>query len=58
MLALTGGFVGVLLSPLHLCLVLSNAYFQAGPMTVYRLLWQPCLVLLLAALAYFGVLAG
>ncbi|MDD2603346.1 MAG: DUF401 family protein [Desulfobacterales bacterium] len=56
MLAMTGGFVGVLLSPLHLCLVLSNQYFKADPVAVYRHLWQPCLVLILAAAGYFFLL--
>jgi uncharacterized protein len=57
MLAMTGGFVGVLLSPLHLCLVLSNQYFKADPMAVYRRLWRPCVALILAASGYFFVLA-
>jgi integral membrane protein (TIGR00529 family) len=57
MLAMTGGFVGVLLSPLHLCLLLSNSYFATGLGPVYRLLWRPCLALLLAGLIYFPVLA-
>lgn len=56
MLALTGGFVGVLLSPLHLCLVLSNQYFKADTVSVYRHLWMPCTALILAALAYFALL--
>ncbi|MBW2356008.1 MAG: DUF401 family protein [Deltaproteobacteria bacterium] len=55
-LAMTGGFVGVLLSPLHLCLVLSNQYFKADPVSVYRHLWMPCLALILAALGYFALL--
>jgi len=55
-LAMTGGFVGVLLSPLHLCLVLSNQYFRADPVSVYRLFWRPCLILLLAGLGYFIIL--
>jgi hypothetical protein len=56
MLAMTGGFVGVLLSPLHLCLVLSNQYFKADPMAVYRRIWKPCLALILAAVGYFFIL--
>lgn len=38
MLALVSGFVGVLLSPLHLCLLLSNEYFQTPLTPVYRFL--------------------
>jgi hypothetical protein len=56
MLAIVCGFAGVLLSPLHLCLVLSNEYFQTGLSSVYRYLWLPCLALVLSAFAYFGLL--
>ena len=56
MLAMVCGFAGVLLSPLHLCLVLSNQYFQTGLSSVYRYLWLPCLALVLSAFGYFGLL--
>ena len=56
MLAMVCGFVGVLLSPLHLCLILSNTYFQTKLSTVYRYLWFPCAGLVLSAIGYFGLL--
>lgn len=56
MLALASGFVGVLLSPLHLCLLLSNEYFDTTLMSVYRHMRMPLAVLLLASIAYFGLL--
>ena len=56
MLAIVCGFAGVLLSPLHLCLVLSNEYFKTGLSSVYRYLWLPCLALVLSAFGYFGLL--
>jgi integral membrane protein (TIGR00529 family) len=56
MLATVCGFVGVLLSPLHLCLVLTNEYFQTRLSSAYRCLWFPCLALVLSAFAYFGLL--
>ena len=56
MLALVSGFVGVLLSPLHLCLLLSNAYFKTALAPVYRLLWRPCTILILAAGIYFELM--
>ncbi len=56
MLAMVCGFVGVLLSPLHLCLILSNTYFQAKLSAVYRYLWFPCIGLVLSAFGYFGLL--
>ena len=58
MLALVSGFVGVLLSPLHLCLLLSNAYFKTTLARVYRLLWQPCTILLSAAGLYFVLMCS
>ncbi|MBW2705937.1 MAG: DUF401 family protein [Deltaproteobacteria bacterium] len=56
MLAMVCGFVGVLLSPLHLCLILSNTYFQTKLSVVYRYLWFPCTGLVLCAMGYFGLL--
>jgi len=56
MLATVCGYVGVLLSPLHLCLVLSNEYFQTKLSSVYRYLWYPCIALILSAFGYFGLL--
>ena len=56
MLATVCGYVGVLLSPLHLCLVLSNEYFQTRLSSVYRYLWYPCIGLVLSAFGYFGLL--
>jgi integral membrane protein (TIGR00529 family) len=53
LLGLVSGFTGVLLSPLHLCLQLSNSYFQAPASAVYRRLWIPCLVLLGSGGLYF-----
>ena len=52
-LALVSGFLGVLLSPLHLCLLLSNQYFDAAFGRVYRHLLLPCGVLLATGVAYF-----
>ncbi|MBE9546692.1 MAG: DUF401 family protein [Proteobacteria bacterium] len=55
MLALVSGFMGVLLSPLHLCLVLSNQYFGAAVGRVYRHLILPCILLFATGLAYFFI---
>ncbi|MBU4317429.1 MAG: DUF401 family protein [Proteobacteria bacterium] len=56
MAGLVSGFSGVLLSPLHLCLLLSNEYFETSLKHVYHHLWIPCAGLLVAALGYFQVL--
>ena len=56
MLALTSGFIGVLFSPLHVCLMLSNAYFETGMKAVYRHLWLPCAAILVVGCIYFCIL--
>lgn len=57
MLALTSGFMGVLLSPLHLCLLLSNEYFETSLAPVYRHMLIPLAVLLASAICYFMILS-
>jgi hypothetical protein len=45
MLAYISGYVGVLVSPLHLCLMLSTQYFKASFAKVYKLILPPLLVI-------------
>jgi integral membrane protein (TIGR00529 family) len=52
-LALVSGFTGVLLSPLHLCLLLSNAYFETSLLPVYRRMGVPLVMLLGVGCLYF-----
>ena len=40
-LAYASGFAGVLLSPVHLCLILTREYFQTQMGALYRKLWGP-----------------
>jgi integral membrane protein (TIGR00529 family) len=56
-LGLVSGFVGVLFSPLHVCLMLSNEYFETSLDQVYRHLLVPCLAMLIAAIIYFQMLS-
>ena len=56
MLIIASGFAGVMLSPLHLCLLLSNEYFAVSIGSVYRYLWLPCVCLIGAGTAYFWIL--
>ena len=49
-LLLAGGFLGVMLSPMHLCLSLTREYFKANWGPLYRLL-LPSGLLTLAAVA-------
>ncbi len=51
MLAFGSGFVGCLLSPVHLCLVLSREYFGAGFGGIYRLLIPATLAIMAVAVA-------
>ncbi len=52
LLAFGGGFLGVLTSPVHLCLVLSREYFEADFGQVYRRLIPPVILLALVALGF------
>jgi len=53
-LAYTSGMVGLLLSPMHLCLILSAEYFKANLVKVYRYILPPAIILLtVAILAYY-----
>lgn len=56
MLALASGFAGVLISPLHLCLLLSNEYFRTSLIPVYKIMAFPLLTLLICAFVYFEIL--
>ncbi len=56
MLALASGFVGVLVSPLHLCFLLSNEYFKTTLVPVYHFMRVPLAALVVAAAAYFWLL--
>lgn len=49
-LAFGSGFAGVMLSPVHLCYVLTCEYFQADIARVYRRLLMPSALVFLAAL--------
>lgn len=49
-LAFGSGFAGVMLSPVHLCYVLTCEYFRADIARVYRRLILPSVLVLLAAL--------
>jgi len=57
-LAFASGFTGALISPLHLCLVLSNEYFRTSWLAVFRYLWFPALLLLGGVIGYFWLLKG
>jgi len=49
MLAYAGGFAGVLLSPVHLCLIVTRDYFKSNLTKVYKLLLPPIIFVALVA---------
>jgi integral membrane protein (TIGR00529 family) len=52
-LAFISGYVGMILSPSHFCLILTNEYFKSNIGAVYRLLAFPIITLFLAGLLLF-----
>ncbi|MCK4419110.1 DUF401 family protein [Candidatus Aerophobetes bacterium] len=50
MLAHAGGFAGVLLSPIHLCLIVTIQYFKANFKKIYRILLLPVAFVVLVAM--------
>jgi hypothetical protein len=55
-LAFISGYVGMIFSPTHFCLILTNEHFHSDLGKVYRLLAVPLLTLFLAGLILY--LAG
>ena len=51
MLAFASGFVGCLISPVHLCLVLARAHFDARFGRFYRMMALPLLLIMVVAIA-------
>lgn len=56
MLLYACGFMGVMLSPVHFCLILTKDYFKADLLKVYKLILPPALLLILFAV--FLVILG
>ena len=50
MLAFTGSFAGVMISPMHLCLVVTRNYFKADMGKMYKMLILPLTIIILSAL--------
>ena len=50
MFAFVGGYMGHMLSPMHLCLVVTNDYFQADTGKIYKMLIPFLLIMILSAL--------
>lgn len=50
MLAFTGSFIGVMISPMHLCLVVTKNYFKADMGKIYKMLILPLIIIALSSL--------
>lgn len=50
MFAYAGGFAGILLSPVHLCLIVTKQYFKADFKKIYKMLLFPVAFVVLVAL--------
>ncbi|PKL51753.1 MAG: hypothetical protein CVV37_04805 [Nitrospira bacterium HGW-Nitrospira-1] len=55
-LAFAAGFIGVLLSPVHLCLVLTKEYFKADMWGIYKKTLPACAIIFIAALVEYAIL--
>ena len=55
-LAFAAGFIGVLLSPVHLCLVLTKEYFKADLWGIYKRIMPASLIIFITALIQYLIL--
>lgn len=49
------GFMGMMLSPLHLCLLVTKEYFRADLVDGYRYLWKPVLLCLIWTVSLYFI---
>ena len=54
--AFAAGFLGVLLSPLHICLILTREYFKADIWGIYKLMLPGCIIIFIAAIVQYLLL--
>jgi hypothetical protein len=57
-LAYTFGYAGMMLSPVHLCFLVTKDYFKAGLLGSYRYLIFPTASVMLSALMLFVILSN
>lgn len=58
MLGFIGGFLGVMISPMHLCLIVTTDFFKTTLKEVYPYLIKAGLITLVGGLAYYFVLSS
>ncbi len=57
-LAYAFGYMGMMLSPVHVCFLVTRDYFHAGLGAAYRHLMAPVALVLAATIAYFAILVA
>jgi len=56
LLAYAAGYIGLLLCPVHICLVVSCQYFQRGIAGSLKLIFYPCLMVMAGAMGIYFIL--
>lgn len=54
--AFASGFLGVMLSPVHICLVLTKEYFKADLWKIYKMMFPACVIVFIGALVAYIML--
>ena len=54
--AFASGFLGVLLSPLHICLILTREYFKADLWGIYKMMIPACIIVFCGAIVEYLIL--
>ncbi len=54
--AFAAGFLGVLLSPVHICLILTKEYFKADLWGIYKIMIPGCIVIFCGAVVQYLIL--
>jgi len=55
-LAYTFGYMGMMLSPVHLCFLVTKDYFKAGLLRSYRYIIRPALTVMTIAVVFFTII--
>jgi integral membrane protein (TIGR00529 family) len=55
-LAYVSGFIGMMFSPIHVCLIFTREYFRSDFRLLYRRLWKPLFALFAGVFIYFSIL--
>ncbi len=55
-LAYVSGYVGMMMSPVHICLLVTKDYFKASMAASYRLLYKPVSAVMITWMAVLGLL--